>query len=173
VLFELFQYDILPVGAVRYPEYGPATVAAVSAAQFVGGAPGLGIGAFVGLVTAMVGGASLHALRRMNARAIHAADGRLETGDVGLLIRLHAAGIARDAARAALVTAFGLALAWVSRHVLARGLTLDAAAAPAAAAAAAALAAAASGSLRTVGTGASLRWFAAGALGGTLAVWLG
>ena len=31
VLFELFQLDILPVGAARYPEYGPATVAAVSA----------------------------------------------------------------------------------------------------------------------------------------------
>src|SRR2546422_4717781 len=30
VLFELFQYDVLPVGATRYPEYGPATVAAVS-----------------------------------------------------------------------------------------------------------------------------------------------
>src|SRR6266699_2448819 len=25
VLFELFQYDILPMGATRYPEYGPAT----------------------------------------------------------------------------------------------------------------------------------------------------
>src|SRR5438445_621902 len=30
VVFELLQYDILPVGAVRYPEYGPATVAARS-----------------------------------------------------------------------------------------------------------------------------------------------
>src|SRR3989475_6041564 len=31
VVFELLQYDILPVGAVRYPEYGPATVAAGAA----------------------------------------------------------------------------------------------------------------------------------------------
>ena len=31
VLFELFQLDILPVGAVRYPEYGPACSSAWSA----------------------------------------------------------------------------------------------------------------------------------------------
>src|SRR5439155_246973 len=40
VLFELFQYDVLPMGATRYPEYGPATVAAVSAAHGAAGAPG-------------------------------------------------------------------------------------------------------------------------------------
>src|SRR5439155_830264 len=40
VLFELFQYDVLPMGATRYPEYGPATVAAVSAAHAAAGAPG-------------------------------------------------------------------------------------------------------------------------------------
>ncbi|MBA3761296.1 MAG: PTS sugar transporter subunit IIC, partial [Gemmatimonadales bacterium] len=27
VVFELFALDVLPVGAVRYPDYGPATVA--------------------------------------------------------------------------------------------------------------------------------------------------
>ncbi|HXF96554.1 MAG TPA: PTS sugar transporter subunit IIC, partial [Gemmatimonadales bacterium] len=54
VLFELFQYDILPVGAVRYPEYGPATVAAVSAARFADGALGLGLGGLVGLFTALL-----------------------------------------------------------------------------------------------------------------------
>src|SRR5436190_22026251 len=30
VLFELFALDVLPVGAVRYPDYGPATIAAVA-----------------------------------------------------------------------------------------------------------------------------------------------
>ena len=41
VVFELLQYDILPVGAVRYPEYGPATVAAVVvAAGLAAGAAG-------------------------------------------------------------------------------------------------------------------------------------
>src|SRR5207302_3814679 len=40
VLFELFQYEVMPVGAVRYPEYGPATVVAVSAAHAAAGTHG-------------------------------------------------------------------------------------------------------------------------------------
>src|SRR5439155_1613395 len=36
VVFELLQFDILPVGAVRYPEYGPATIAAVATALAAG-----------------------------------------------------------------------------------------------------------------------------------------
>jgi mannose/fructose/N-acetylgalactosamine-specific phosphotransferase system component IIC len=32
VLFELFALDVLPVGAVRYPDYGPATVVAAALA---------------------------------------------------------------------------------------------------------------------------------------------
>jgi len=43
VIFELFQYDILPMGAVRYPEYGPATVAAVGAAHAAAGSLGIGL----------------------------------------------------------------------------------------------------------------------------------
>ena len=74
VLFELFQLDILPMGATRYPEYGPATVAAVSVAHAAGNvAAGLGLGALVGLITAMVGGLTLHAIRVLNARAVHRA----------------------------------------------------------------------------------------------------
>lgn len=173
VMFELYQYDILPVGAVRYPEYGPATVAAVSAADLAGGPVGLGLGGLVGLVTALAGGLSLHVLRRANTRAVHAADVRLEAGDPHVLVRLHAGGIARDAARAALVTALGLALAWLARAVLAQALTLDAATALGAAAAGAALAAAAAGTLRTVGTGVLLRWFAAGLVAGAIVAWAG
>lgn len=173
VMFELYQYDILPVGAVRYPEYGPATVAAVSAADLAGGPAGLGLGGLVGLVTALAGGLSLHVLRRANTRAVHAADGRLEAGDPHVLVRLHAGGIARDAARAALVTALGLALAWLARAVLAQALTLNAATVLGAAAAGAALAAAAAGTLRTVGTGVLLRWFAAGLVAGAIVAWAG
>ena len=32
MLLELFALDVLPVGASRYPDYGPATVAAVAVA---------------------------------------------------------------------------------------------------------------------------------------------
>jgi len=122
VLFELFQYDILPMGATRYPEYGPATVAAVSAAHAATGTLGLGLGALVGLITAMAGGLSLHALRQLNTRAVRRAAAALEAGDPRVLERLHAAGILRDAVRAAVVTAFGLLLAQVVRAYLAGAL---------------------------------------------------
>jgi PTS system mannose-specific IIC component len=69
VLFELFQYDVLPQGASRYPEYGPATVAAVSAAHAATGTLGLGLGAVVGLITGMAGGMSMHVVRGLTTRA--------------------------------------------------------------------------------------------------------
>ncbi|MGH7416556.1 MAG: PTS sugar transporter subunit IIC, partial [Candidatus Rokuibacteriota bacterium] len=56
VLFELFALDVLPVGAVRYPDYGPATVAATALAS---GSPwqlALGLSAALGLAIAVLGG---------------------------------------------------------------------------------------------------------------------
>jgi PTS system mannose-specific IIC component len=172
VLFELFQYDVLPVGAARYPEYGPATVAAVSAARAATGTLGLGIGAFVGLVTAMLGGMSMHAVRRLNARAMRAVRERLDAGDARTLVRLHLAGIVRDALRGALVTAFGLALAQLARTFLAGALTVRGVVLLDVAALGAAIAAAAAGTLRVAGRGATVRWFAAGVLGGAALAWL-
>ena len=172
VLFELFQYDILPVGAARYPEYGPATVAAVSAAHAAAGSLGIGVGAVVGLVTAMLGGLSMDLLRRINARAVHGAAAALEAGNTRTLVRLHLAGIARDTVRAAAVTAVGLALAYLTRVFLAGQLTLRDVTLLGVAAVAAAVAAATAGTLRVVGRGRNLRWFAAGVLGGAAVVWL-
>ena len=173
VLFELFQYDVLPVGATRYPEYGPATVAAVSAAHAAAGTLGVGLGggAVVGLVTGMAGGMSIHLVRRLNARALHGVSERLEAGDTRALVRLHVAGILRDAARAALVTALGLVLAQLARDFVAGALTLRGVTLLNVAAVGAAIAAAAAGTLRVVGRGAGLRWFAAGVLGGTAVAW--
>lgn len=173
VVFELLQYDILPVGAVRYPEYGPATVAAVATAHAATGVLGLGLGALVGLVTGMVGGVTINELRRVNSRIVHAAAAALESGDPRALVRLHVGGVLRDALRAALVTALGLFLAWLARPLLAGPLSARDAIVLAAAAVAAALAAGAAGTLRLVGKGPNLRWFAAGLGGGLLvAVWL-
>jgi mannose/fructose/N-acetylgalactosamine-specific phosphotransferase system component IIC len=172
VIFELLQYDILPVGAVRYPEYGPATIAAVATAHASAGALGLGLGAVVGLVTALAGGVTIHLLRRVNSRAVRAAAGRLESGDAGALVRVHVAALGRDAARAALVTAFGLALASLGRPFLSGVLTLQGATLLAVAAVAAALAAGAVGTLRLVGRGPSLAWFVAGLGGGVVVAWL-
>jgi mannose/fructose/N-acetylgalactosamine-specific phosphotransferase system component IIC len=172
MLFELFQFDVLPVGAARYPEYGPATVAAVSAGHLVTNVGGLALGAVVGLPVAMIGGLSLVALRRLNARSVHAAAAEIERGEPGALVRVHVGGIARDAARAAIVTAIGLTLAWVARVTLVTTLTPRGFVALAAAAAGAGLAAAATGTLRLVGRGSGLRWFAVGLGGGALALWL-
>jgi len=173
VVFELLQYDILPVGAVRYPEYGPATVAAVATAHASAGVLGLGLGALVGLVTGLLGGVTINLLRRVNSRIIHAAAARLESGDPGALVRVHVGGLLRDALRAALVTAVGLVLAWLARPLLGGALSVRGAVLLAVAAVATALAAGAAGTLRLVGRGPNLAWFAAGLGGGIVAtVWL-
>ena len=173
VVFELLQYDILPVGAVRYPEYGPATVAAVATAHASSGVLGLGLGALVGLVTGLIGGITIHVLRRLNSSAVHAAAATLESGDPRALLRLHLGAMLRDGVRAALVTAVGLGLAAIARPLLAGGLSLRDATLLAIAAAASALAAGAAGTLRLVGRGPNLTWFAAGLGGGIVAAaWL-
>lgn len=173
VVFELLQYDILPVGAVRYPEYGPATVAAVATAHAATGVLGLGLGALVGLVTGLFGGLMINVLRRVNSRIVHAAAARLESGDPAALVRVHVGGLLRDALRAALVTIVGLVLAWLARPLLAGALSPRGALLLAIAAVAAAVAAGSAGTLRLVGRGPSLAWFAAGLGGGLVAaIWL-
>jgi mannose/fructose/N-acetylgalactosamine-specific phosphotransferase system component IIC len=154
VVFELLQYDILPVGAVRYPEYGPAT-------------------ALVGLVTGLFGGVTINVLRRVNSRVVHAAAAQLESGDPSALVRLHIGGLLRDALRAALVTVFGLVLAWLARPLLGGVLSVRGAVLLAVAIVGTALAAGAAGTLRLVGRGPNLAWFAAGLAGGIAAtIWL-
>ena len=67
VLLELFALDVLPVGAARYPDYGPATLAS---AAVLAGSPwelSLGLAGTVGLLVSVLGGWSLQQLRRLNA----------------------------------------------------------------------------------------------------------
>jgi mannose/fructose/N-acetylgalactosamine-specific phosphotransferase system component IIC len=182
VIFELFQYDILPMGAVRYPEYGPATVAAVAAAHAVAGALALveterqlgaiGLGVVVGLVTGLLGGISIHLMRRVNAWAVRRNTDALERGDVSVLVRLHVMSILRDAARGALVTVVGLALAAGVGDLLVRGLPVRSAMVVAVLVTGAAVAAGTTGTLRLLGRGPDLRWFAAGLVGGIAGAWL-
>src|SRR5437660_1645822 len=96
----------------------------------------------------------------------------LEAGDPRVLERVHAAGILRDAVRAAVVTALGLVLAQVARAYLAGALPPHGVALLNVAAVGAALAAGTAGTLRLVGRGPGLRWFAAGVVGGTVVAWL-
>lgn len=172
VLFELFQYDILPVGATRYPEYGPATVIAVGAAHAFALPFGIGLATVVGLFTAMIGGISLQILRRLNTRAVTAAAPALERGDVRALYRLHVSGAARDLARAVLVTAFGLVLVAITREFVVPALSHRGERLLSVAATGAGLAAGAAGTLRLVGLGTHLKWLAVGLVGGIVLAWL-
>jgi mannose/fructose/N-acetylgalactosamine-specific phosphotransferase system component IIC len=168
VLFELFALDVLPIGAVRYPDYGPATVAATALAS---GAPwelGLGISAALGLVLAALGGWSLMMVRRSNARAIQRHAAALAAGESRAIRRLQYGGLLRDAARGAALTVLGLVFAWsIAQFVhldrqTAVGLTLVAIGS--------ALAAIISGAVRSAGRGTRLKWMVAGLVVGILLV---
>ncbi len=166
VLLELFALDVLPIGAVRYPDYGPATVVGTALAV---GAPwelGLGLSVGVALVLAVVGGWSLLAVRRLNVRAIQRRTAALAAGESRAIRLLQYGGLFRDAARGALLTIAGLLVAWaVARWVTldrqtAVGLTLIAIGSG--------LSAAAAGAVRSAGRGARLKWLAAGVGAGAL-----
>jgi mannose/fructose/N-acetylgalactosamine-specific phosphotransferase system component IIC len=127
----------------------------------------------VGLVTGLFGGVTINVLRRVNSRVVHAAAAQLESGDPSALVRLHIGGLLRDALRAALVTVFGLVLAWLARPLLGGALSVRGAVLLAVAIVGTALAAGAAGTLRLVGRGPNLAWFAAGLAGGIAAtIWL-
>jgi mannose/fructose/N-acetylgalactosamine-specific phosphotransferase system component IIC len=166
VLLELFALDVLPIGAVRYPDYGPATVAAAALAA---GAPwelGLGLSVTLGLLLAVLGGWTLQLVRRSNARAIQQHAAALAAGESRAIRRLQYGALLRDAARGAGLTLLGLALAWgVTRYVqldrrTAVGLTLVVIGAG--------VSAAAGGAVRSAGRGARLKWLLAGVAAGIL-----
>jgi PTS system mannose-specific IIC component len=167
VLFELFALDVLPVGAVRYPDYGPATVAATALAADSPWQFALGLGAALGLAIAVLGGFSLQLVRRANARAIQHHSAALAAGESGAIRRLQYSSLFRDATRGAGLTALGLAGAWIlGRYAwldrsTALGLTLVAVGCG--------LSAVIGGALRRAGRGPRLRWLGAGALVGLIA----
>jgi PTS system mannose-specific IIC component len=167
VLFELFALDVLPVGAVRYPDYGPATVAATALAADSPWQFALGLSAALGLVIAVLGGFGLQMVRRANARAIQHYSAALAAGESGAIRRLQYGSLFRDALRGAGLTALGLAAAWVlGRYAwlersTALGLTLVAVGCG--------LSAVIGGALRSAGRGPRLRWLGAGALVGLIA----
>jgi mannose/fructose/N-acetylgalactosamine-specific phosphotransferase system component IIC len=167
VLFELFALDVLPVGAVRYPDYGPATVAATALAADSPWQFALGLSAALGLALAVLGGFTLQLVRRANARAIQHRTAALAAGESGAIRRLQYTSLMRDAGRGAGLTALGLACAWaLGRYAwldrsTALGLTLVAVGCG--------LSAVIGGALRSAGRGPRLRWLGAGALVGLLA----
>lgn len=106
---ELYALAVLPVGAARYPDYGPATVGATLLA--VRGGPAVGWALLLALGMAVVGGRTLQWLRAANGRAIAAARDLLDAGDARTVARIQRGGLARDAVRALALTGVALALA--------------------------------------------------------------
>lgn len=165
-ILELYALDVLPVGAVRYPDYGPATVAAVYAALDWQLRAGAGVAVAVGLITAVLGGWAMQATRRANARAIQRRAAALAEGDSEVIAALQLGGLRRDLARSLAVTLFGLLLASVIWPIVPAGtehyrwITTVAVAGG--------LASAIGGAVRTAGRGRRLAWLLAGLATGTL-----
>lgn len=166
VLFELFALDVLPVGAVRYPDYGPATVSAVALALGTPWELGLGISTALGLVFALLGGWSLQVVRRWNARAIQRRAAALAAGESSAIRWLQYGGLLRDAARGFILTLGGLVVA----ATIAESVRLDrqTAVALTLVAIGSALAAGLNGAIRGAGRGARLKWLMAGLATGIL-----
>jgi len=160
VLLELFALDVLPVGAAQYPDHGPATVAAVTAAAGAPWPERMGTAVLLALLLAVLGGWSLQRLRHLNAEALHGRAAALAAGSQPGLRALQWGGLGRDALRGLLLTALGLAGALLLRSSSPvpprlQGLL-------AAAAIGCALASAAAGAARSAGRGKRLHWLIAG-----------
>jgi mannose/fructose/N-acetylgalactosamine-specific phosphotransferase system component IIC len=166
ILFELFALDVLPAGAVRYPDYGPATVSAVALGVGTPWELGLGISAALGLVFAMLGGWSLQVVRRSNARAIQRRAAALAAGESSAIRRLQYGGLMRDALRGFILTLAGLVVA----STITESVRLDrqTAVALTLVAIGSALAAVTSAAVRGSGRGNRLKWLIAGVATGIL-----
>jgi PTS system mannose-specific IIC component len=167
LVLELFALDVLPVGAARYPDYGPGVVGAVALASAGPVHLTLGLATLFALGAAVLGGYTLQWLRVANGRTIHRHTAGLAAGDRASIAAVHYRGLIGDVLRSATLTAFVLGAA----ALLAPRLpTSERFGLVTAVAVGAAVAAAAAGALRTAGRGARLRWLGAGLLVGLLMV---
>lgn len=104
---EAFHLTVLPVGAARYPEPGPAAVASASAFAVWPGSAGTLLTVVVfALVWEWVSGESVQLMRRLNSRLAAGADRFREPDRV--LERLHLLAVGIDVARGMLLTALGI-----------------------------------------------------------------
>jgi PTS system mannose-specific IIC component len=159
VLLELFALDVLPVGASRYPDYGPGAVGAVVLATAGPWEVTLGVSACFALLMAVLGGWSLLWLRQANTRLIRRQGAGLAAGDAGTIAAIQYRGLAGDVLRSLLLTVLAVSLALAGRSWLptAPRFTLVTAVAIGAG-----VAAATGGAIRAAGRGARLRWLVVG-----------
>ena len=122
IVLEAFQLNVLPVGAARYPEAGPAAVIAGAAYPLADGAPGamLMVVAF-SLVWEWVAGQTVHQLRHFNVRL--AASGVVD--DLGALERRHLGATAVDFLRGMVLVLTGFLLLYGALVMLVPYWALD------------------------------------------------
>jgi mannose/fructose/N-acetylgalactosamine-specific phosphotransferase system component IIC len=159
VLLELFALDVLPVGASRYPDYGPGAVGAVVLTTGGPWEERLGIAALFALGLAVLGGWSLIWLRQANGRIIQAETAGLAAGDPATITRIQLRGLAGDLARSLGLSVVALLLAVAARPHLPGGPRFGLVTATAIGAGVAAVA---GGAVRSAGRGARLRWLVVG-----------
>jgi PTS system mannose-specific IIC component len=167
VALELFALDVLPIGAARYPDYGPAAVAAVALLAHRPWPQVLGYAVILGLALAALGGWTLVWLRHANGRTVQRYRAGLAAGNPRTVALVQWHGILRDGARAVALTVAGLALALALRDAVPAGPRPGLVTAVAGGTA---LAAAAGGAIRQAGRGARLRWLVGGVALGLLLV---
>lgn len=160
LLLELFALDVLPVGAARYPDYGPGVVGGVLVAADGGLSLTLGVAGGYALLVAVLGGWSLQALRRVNGRVLQRYAAGLAAGDAAAIHAVQHRGLAADVGRSLLLSLVSIGGALVLREHLP---ATDRLAMVSAVAVGTALAAAAGGAIRSAGREARLRWLAVGA----------
>lgn len=111
VMLEAFNLNVLPVGAARYPEAGPAAVVAGAVYPLAGGAPGalLMVVAFA-LAWEWVAGVTVHQLRHFNVRLAAAGP----VADVSALQRRHLAATGVDFLRGVVLVLSGGVILYVA-----------------------------------------------------------
>lgn len=126
VLLECFALETMPFGASRYPEWGPASVAAGAVAAVPGDQTVtlqlLPLAVLAGLVAAALGGQTLLWLRRINLAVAARYRAQLTAGDAGTLMAVHRAGIVIDFVRAAAVTALFVVALLALRDIVLEGV---------------------------------------------------
>lgn len=107
---EFFALETLPFGASRYPEWGSAAVVGGSLFASVpeGTTAGMTVAVLATLLTASIGGSSMVALRRWNARLARRQIAGIVRGSGSTVIGLQLAGLTADLLRGGLITFLAL-----------------------------------------------------------------
>jgi mannose/fructose/N-acetylgalactosamine-specific phosphotransferase system component IIC len=169
-ILELFALDVMPVGAVRYPDYGVGTVAAAATAAHAPSVIGTGLAVCVGLVVAYLGEQSIRLIRQWNTNDVRKSRSMLDAGDRRTVQLIHLRGLSRDMLRSFGVTAIGLLMAFAVH--LWSPVNLEGTVLVTIVVTGAALGTAAGGIVHAAGRGPGFRWFAVGLTVGLLWVFL-